>query len=33
MINIIIDRYFRFVNEINKKEVNYEDYDWLEEEF
>ena len=22
-------RYFRFVNEINKKEVNYEDYDWL----
>lgn len=26
-------RYFRFVNEINKKEVNYEDYDWLEEEF
>ena len=26
-------RYFRFVNEIKKKEVNYEDYDWLEEEF
>ena len=26
-------RYFRFVNEIKKKEVDYEDYDWLEEEF
>lgn len=26
-------RYFRFVEEIKKKDVDYEDYDWLEEEF
>lgn len=26
-------RYFKFINEINKKEVDYEDYNWLEEEF
>lgn len=26
-------RYFKFINEINKKEVEFDDYNWLEGEF